>query len=146
MTAADSSARPVQATAPRRLPVGPLAPAIGWSTAPTLGHASGQSYLGRIVVEIFEDGGGNVAFMGVDQPLVKRAIATLQEASSLPVAPAPWPAEPIMGRRPSDGAYQGRVIVELWEVTAHVATSDGDTPADDLRQSAIQALQSFSIS
>ena len=110
-----------------------------WAPRPTLGKVAGQSYWGRIVVEVW-DTGGYSAYMGASQQSVGRAVAALQAAGSLPEESAVWPAGPIMGRQPADRVYQGRVVVELWEAATHVAGSVHTGAAADVVKRAIQAL------
>jgi hypothetical protein len=105
---------------------------------------AGEQYLGRIVVEIF-DNGGNVAFMGAEMTLVSRAIATLQQGGSLPRETPTWPAEPIMGRASTNQPYLGRIVIEMWQGTTKVGGSSGIATSDGLMQRAVQALQSFAV-
>lgn len=117
-------------------------PAAAWGNKPTLGLAPGQTYLGRITVEVFQDSQQNVVITptGFRQPQnVQRAVAALQAPGPLPATPALWPDVPITGNA-AGGVYLGRAVIELWSSSTKAAVTVARGTAQEIAQRAIQSL------
>lgn len=127
---------------PHRVPMPPGVPATVWASNPTLGAVPGQSYLGRITVEVFQDPQEDmlVAPTGFLQPqIVHRAVAALQGPGPIAATPAIWPNVPITGNA-AGGAYLGRAVVELWSSTTKVAVTAPSTDVQLVVQGALHVL------
>jgi hypothetical protein len=114
-----------------------------WSGSPMLGTMPGQSYLGRVVVEVWDEGermfhtsdaNGNPPHPAFFQ----RAIAALQSSSLAVRTDTPWSDEPATGPLPGQ-TYHGRVVVEVWDNHEVVAVT-GLVSTSDLTQRAARAL------
>lgn len=126
---------------PHRVPADPNIPAAVWGDSPTLGTVPGESYMGRIVVEIFQGASGNQVIYEPasihEQQFVRRAATALARHGSFPTPPAIWPAVPITG---SGGTYLGRAVVELWSSSTRVAVTVQSGAAQTVVEQAVQAL------
>lgn len=140
MTREPAFPRPVADRAVAGPPPPNAAPAAVWAWVPTLGNVKRQSYLGRIVVEVFGDE-GCVLFMGADQTMVGRVVSALTKQGSFLHAAEPWPVHPITRSIPSGKPYQGRVIAELWDKTNNIAISVSAGSAASLLETAKRILQ-----
>ncbi len=108
--------------------VAPAAPAPNrrlWGAEPLLRHVSGQTYLGRVFIEV-RDGNDQLVLCGADTSLMTRAKAALQR----PHAPLRDGAVPgtnaAAGGPDARHTFLGRVIVELWSDEAVVGITGAD--------------------
>lgn len=98
-----------------------------WSAKPLLGQISGQNYNGRVFIEVWSK--GELVFFNAGSELLKHALSVLQNVGTNLRAVAPWSNEPAMGEIP-DQTFHGRVVVEVWDRSATVATSGSDSDAN----------------
>jgi hypothetical protein len=91
-------------------------------------------------VEVY-GGHAQVAMIGGGTGLRDRAVAALRLARPPFLRePDPWPARPVMDRESVGGAYQGRVVVEMWTVATKLAVSvsGGRSPAELIERAATE--------
>jgi len=116
-----------------------------WLNLPMLGNVSSQSYWGRVVVEVWENGESSFHTTYMDQPrktafLLEKAMRALQNANTPVLTTTPWSNEPL-GVMPGQSlqAFQGRVVVEVWDDQATVAITGTDEQSD-LAKRAVQKI------
>jgi len=118
-------------------PVGPNASI--WSAHPMLGDVPGQNYQGRVVVELWDEGGSRFLNAGVSKETLEPALRILRNTDQMPVITnTPWSSEPAIGTV-SDKTFRGRVVIELWDSNAQVAIT-GSSPVWELARRALDEL------
>lgn len=135
----------VQAPTTPPIPVPPPAgiPGALWGDGPTLGTVPGQTYHGRIVAELWQNPAADQALY---QPstvrqhqFLEQRLAALEGQGSFSPTPDIWPPMPLtVFSLPDSGLYLGRVVIELWDSTTHVAVTSVNASAKDLVQQFIE--------
>lgn len=95
---------------PRRIEAADPVAARLWAHAPVL-QRRGSQFLGRILIEIWDDGSAGLVESGLISHQV--ALDALRYLTPLSEAEVKLPALPITGP-PGDSHFLGRVIVESW--------------------------------
>lgn len=94
-----------------------------WSDKPQLGGEVGQTYYGRVVLELW-DHDGNISYdsdpSGQNSYLLEQALLGLEDVGKTVYVNSPWTNEPVTGEYPEQ-TFQGRIVVEVWNNQAVVA-------------------------
>ena len=117
---------------------GPTGPnAVIWADKPALEQLSNQNYLGRVVIEVWNE--GEFVFFENNLSLLDKTLVALQGVTDVNVlTAAPWTDEPVMGEAKGQ-TFLGRVVVEVWDRHAAVAVTGLDSPTN-LAERAIDRL------
>jgi hypothetical protein len=91
-----------------------------WSNGPMLGQVPGASYVGRVVVESWDDGSQSVV-IGQAGKLVQPAMVALSNPPRS-LAASPWPNRAVTAEV-AGKPFVGRVVVEVWDAQARVAVA-----------------------
>lgn len=113
-----------------------------WSDKPQLENKTGQTYYGRVVVELW-DHDGNISYDsdsdGRATPLLEQAKIGLEKIDEASYVDSPWTNEPVMGDYEGQ-IFHGRVTIELWNNQIVVAV-DGVKEASLLTERAKEQIE-----
>lgn len=98
-----------------------------WLGTPFLGNTPGRKYLGRVVVEVWEN---DALFfdqrLTEDEDVLHRAIVALLNTKTRPSTISPWTDKPLLGSL-NDQSFLGRVVIEVWDGQCNLCISGSET-------------------
>ncbi len=109
-----------------------------WLDEPVLGDIPGQTFLGRVVLEVWEK--GELFFwqrLTDDNRVIPRAVSALLANKPEQTKKSPWTIEPALGNL--EEQFLGRVVVEVWNRQSYISVL-GNVEPDMLRDRALHTL------